>query len=68
LRPEAQRRLDHTDLKACELELQAHPDYSPGKGTPPTFVCSCGRTFAYVVEESEGAGWERVDTIERGTK
>lgn len=44
----------------CEAELKARPDYSVGHGTPPVFDCSCGKRYAYVCEESEGAAWELV--------
>lgn len=41
----------------CERELKARDDYSPGRGTPAVFVCSCGRTFDFYDDEAEGAWW-----------
>ena len=45
----------------CEANLKAMPNYSPGRGTPAVFVCSCGKRYEYVSEESEGASWVLVE-------
>lgn len=47
---------------SCERELQALPGYSPGRGTPESFACSCGKVYACQSEESEGVWWQLIGT------